>query len=301
MKHKEWLPRFPKGQDPWLKSRDKPSSQNAWLSRRMSWGRRTKEQIEEGGHLERWLVSYADFITLLFTFFVTMYSISRVDAQKLANAVVSLQEAFSSVKNQFEKLEPGGHPPGQTPVNTFPVSTPKAEPKSSEREFFDSLAQKIQKDIEHLPGETGKSISFKGNQIRYLINENGLIIRIPERLFFNSGKATIRPEIMAILDVFARSLGEIQNHIRIEGHTDNVPINTSQFPSNWELSTGRANTIIRYFLFQHHFDPQRISAVGYAEFRPIASNSDPEGRQQNRRVDVVVLSEKYTENIPDDH
>ncbi len=252
--------------------------------------------MEEDEKLERWLVSYADFITLLFTFFVTMYGISRVDEQRLASAVISLQNALNSLgKSQLWKVDNGVIPSGGAPINIIPASIPKAEPKNIERAIFADLARKIQKDIEGLSTEKSKNPSFRGNQIGYLINESGLIIRIPERLFFDSGEAAIHPKVIPILDILGKSFGEIQNQIRIEGHTDNVPINTIHFPSNWELSTARANAIIRYFLTKHNFDPNRISAVGYAEFRPIAPNDNSEGRQQNRRVDVVVLSEGHEE------
>jgi len=120
----------------------------------------------------------------------------------------------------------------------------------------------------------------------------GLVIRVPERLFFDSGDASVHPEVIPILNVLAQSLEKIPNSIRVEGHTDNVPINTARFPSNWELSTARATAIIRHFLTHFHFDPNRLSAAGYAEFRPVAVNTNPEGRLQNRRVDVVILSGK---------
>ncbi len=285
---------FSRSQDPGPKSTGQSSSRSTGLLKGKTKGK--WKSVEEDEKLERWLVSYADFITLLFTFFVTMYGISRVDEQRLASAVISLQNALNSLgKSQLWKVDNGVIPSGGAPIHIIPASIPKAEPKNSERAIFEDLSRKIQKDIEGLSTEKSKNTSFRGNQIGYLINESGLIIRIPERLFFDSGEAAIHPKVIPILDILVQSLGEIQNQIRIEGHTDNVPINTIHFPSNWELSTARANAIIRYFLTKHNFDPSRISAVGYAEFRPIAPNDNSEGRQQNRRVDVVVLSEGHEE------
>ncbi len=147
-------------------------------------------------------------------------------------------------------------------------------------------------------GEKEKGGGFQASQIQYIIDKRGLIIRVPERFFFQSGRASIRPEFLPILNTLARSLEKIPNHIRIEGHTDSVPINTFLFPSNWELSTARATTIIRHLLANYSFDPSKISATGYAEYRPVATNKTPEGKMQNRRVDVVILSAKEGETEP---
>ncbi len=113
---------------------------------------------------------------------------------------------------------------------------------------------------------------------------------MPDSLFFNSGEASIRPEFIPVLNALGKSLERIPNLIRIEGHTDSVPIQTAKFPSNWELSTARATSVVRYFLANFNFHPKKLSATGFAEFRPIAPNSTPEGRALNRRVDVVILS-----------
>ena len=136
------------------------------------------------------------------------------------------------------------------------------------------------------------------NQIKIIIEKRGLVIRISERLFFDSGDASIRREFIPVLDMLARTLEKVPNHIRIEGHTDSVPINTPRFPSNWELSTARATAIVRYLLTNFEYGAERLSATGYAEFHPIESNKTPEGRLQNRRVDFVILSDKEMESEP---
>ena len=242
--------------------------------------RKKRNKEEEHENAERWLVSYADFITLLFAFFVTMYSISRVDQQKFAAVAHSLQRALGSLNpGQMGILSSG-----QTPISIGPFPSPEATPEISEREYFEKLADEVQKGV--------AKVSGSGNQIQYLINETGLVIRVQERLFFDSGDASIHMEVIPILNSLAESLEKIPNSVRVEGHTDNVPINTARFPSNWELSTARATAIIRHFLTRFHFDPNRLSAAGYAEFRPVAVNTTPEGRLQNRRVDVVILSGK---------
>jgi chemotaxis protein MotB len=144
----------------------------------------------------------------------------------------------------------------------------------------------------------GKANPPSDNQIKYIIDKRGLVIRVPEAFFFHSGEASIRAEFTPILNALGKSLAKIPNHIRIEGHTDSIPIRNAQFPSNWELSTTRATSIVRYLLTHHAINPGKISATGYGEFRPIAANKTPDGRMQNRRVDVVVLSTKEGETEP---
>jgi len=136
------------------------------------------------------------------------------------------------------------------------------------------------------------------NELKFIIDRRGLVLRFSERFFFDSGDASIRPEVVPLLTVLAQSLESLPNQIRIEGHTDSVPIRTPRFPSNWELSTTRATSIVHYFLTHHRFEPGRLSAAGYGEFRPIAKNQTADGRSQNRRVDIVILSTKEGENEP---
>ena len=240
--------------------------------------KREHERVEQ--NLERWLVSYADFITLLFAFFVTMYSISRVDNQKLVVAAHSLQGALGGLSSGWVTAVPADQ--GSSPISS--ASPQKGAWENPEGVFLEKLAGEIQKEI--------KKVSASGDQIQYLINDNELVIRVPDCLFFDSGQASIRPEVVPILEVLGRSLAKIPNSISVEGHSDNVPINTPRFGSNWELSSSRATEIIRYFLTHFRFDPDRLSAAGYAEFRPIAPNTTAEERRKNRRVDLVILGGK---------
>lgn len=253
--------------------------------------RRKKKHEEEHENLERWLVSYADFITLLFAFFVTMYAISRVDEQKLGSAVESLQRALGSlIPIQITQRDAGAFTPTSTPLGKGIINDFDSRLAEKERKAFEKLVSEIQREIEkNLTGiEQRKRPPF--NQIKYILEKRGLVIRVPDSLFFNSGEASIRPEFIPILNALGKSLETIPNLIRIEGHTDSVPIQTAKFPSNWELSTARATTVVRYLLSNFNFKPEKLSATGFAEFRPIAPNSTPEGRASNRRVDVVILS-----------
>ena len=262
--------------------------------------RRKKHGEEEHENTERWLVSYADFITLLFAFFVTMYSISRVDGNKLGSAVESLQRALGSViAVQISQRDPGvfqvNHAPSM--VNITPIQGGKGQ-LHGEKEYFEKLAKEIKKKVDTISKTKPGSNEMNLNQIKFIIEKRGLVIRVSEHLFFRSGDASILPEFTSLLNILGMTLEKIPNHIRIEGHTDIVPINTAKFPSNWELSTTRATNVLRYFLTQFHFDPENLSATGYGEFRPIDSNETVRGKYQNRRVDFVILSIKEMESEP---
>lgn len=262
--------------------------------------KKKKHGEEEHENMERWLVSYADFITLLFAFFVTMYSMSRVDEKKMGSAVESLQRALGSVMPiQMTHKEPGVFPNQVVPIH-FSISPPiEGKAYSPDGRALIKMAEDIKKGIEDISkGKTSKTSSNLAHQIKFILEKRGLVIRVSEHIFFNSGEAFIRPDMEPILNVLAQTLEKIPNHIRIEGHTDNVPINTPRFPSNWELSTSRATMIVRYLLDHFRFDPDCLSATGYAEFRPVDTNSTPEGRLQNRRVDFVILSNKEMESEP---
>jgi len=257
--------------------------------------RKKKRQEEEHENLERWLVSYADFITLLFAFFVTMYAISRVDEKKMGSVVESLQRALGSTTwQEGKKQDAGVFPTSDKPLGVaiVPVNSEKGQGK----DHFEKLAAEIKKNIKE--GQKNNGGEDDLNQLKFILDKRGLVLRFSERFFFDSGEASVRPEVIPMLNSIAQTLEKIPNHIRIEGHTDSVPINTPRFPSNWELSTARATSIVHFVLTRYQFEPTRLSAAGYGEFRPISSNKTQDGRSQNRRVDIVILSSKERESEP---
>ncbi len=263
--------------------------------------RKKKHREEEHENVERWLVSYADFITLLFAFFVTMYAISRVDERKLGSAVESLQRALgSNIFMQANRQQSGVFHMTNQPLNVSLVQLSAEKEQGATKEDFEKLAGEIKKKMEEGIKDNGGQGEASLSQLKFIIDKRGLVLRFSERFFFDSGDASIRPEVLPMLNTLAQSLEKIPNHIRIEGHTDSVPISTLRFPSNWELSTARATSIVRYFLTSFKFAPNQLSAAGYGEFRPIASNQTTEGRAQNRRVDIVILSAKEKESEPGD-
>lgn len=259
--------------------------------------KRKKHQEEEHENLERWLVSYADFITLLFAFFVTMYAISRVDERKLGSMVESLHRALGSTMfTQATHPEPGAFQSSAYPVNVAIVPTSREKGVSSED--FEKLAQSIQKKMAEGMETDGSHGRASLNELKFIIDKRGLVLRFSERFFFDSGDASIRPEVVPLLTVLAQSLEALPNQVRIEGHTDSVPIRTARFPSNWELSTARATTVVAYLINRFKFAPERLSAGGYSEYRPVETNTTVDGRSRNRRVDIVVLHPKYAQVEP---
>jgi chemotaxis protein MotB len=234
---------------------------------------------------ERWLVSYADFITLLFAFFVVLYSASKADQKKQAQVSNSINAAFRSlgIFGDSNGLPGNNGVAGGTEQAALPANIVMGEHVLSPAKVQQDLGQ-IQREMEQL-----LSNQIAKNTVSIQMGRDGLVISLREAGFFNSGSATPRPETLPTIHLIAAVLGQTRYDLRIEGHTDNVPIHTAEFDSNWELSSARATGIARLFLNIKAIPPERISAAGYAEFHPVASNSTAEGRAQNRRVDLVVL------------
>jgi chemotaxis protein MotB len=264
---------------------------------------RKKSNHEEEGNSERWLVSYADFITLLFAFFTTLYAISTVDAQKMGRMVTSTRAAFEN-----GIFNPGSRTPslgsgvgGLDPASgVFPNHMKKGGSDSREKILTDLAILKNPKQSivsgKDGMGQLKNSVEarlpedvFKG-RVRTYLDSRGLIVSLGENGLFDSGSDQIKTEGKVLLDTLAMSLAPLGNQIRIEGHTDNVPIHNSRFSSNWELSTARATAVISHLVADLGMHPELISAAGYAEFRPCASNDTAEGKARNRRVDIIILN-----------
>jgi chemotaxis protein MotB len=230
-----------------------------------------------GPSRDRWLVSYADFVTLLLAFFVTIYAISRLDNSKLIQAQHSIQRALNApVFLGGFPLEPGvGDPAAPGARGDLPAASLRAAPQAQ----IEEVAQTVQESLKD-------TASFQ--DIRLMVTGRGLVIHLPEFLLFASAEAQIRPEAEPLLDRLAAVLRKIPNQVAVEGHTDNRPINTPQFPSNWELSVYRATSLVRYLVEKNHLDPARFAAAGYGEYAPLTGNDEEAGRRLNRRVDIVI-------------
>lgn len=228
-----------------------------------------KKKHEEHENHERWLVSYADFITLLFAFFVTMYSTSSVQEGKFRAVSDSAENAFNPSHYSAKKIEIG------------PNFSAK-ERKTAQIGHIVAIKEAF-KELE------------KSNKMNVFQDRRGIVIRITDTALFNSGSAEIRKEAIEAVDRLAGVLAPMKENIHVEGHTDNMPINSVQFPSNWELSSARSTSIVRNFI-SHGVDPARLTAIGYGEYRPIAGNDTEEGRGRNRRVDIVILNDEHEIN-----
>jgi chemotaxis protein MotB len=272
-------------------------------------GRKQKHHEEEGNN-ERWLVSYADFITLLFAFFTTLYAISTVDAQKMGKMVTSMRQSFDntvfSPGSKTLSLSQGRENSESASASRHILNSVKfpkgvygkdfsTSPKYPNRQVLsgEKALGKLKRSVEGLMG----SDVLKGT-VRTHVDPRGLIISLGEGGFFDSGSDQIKPEGRSLLDTMATSLVSLGNQIRVEGHTDNVPIRNSKFPSNWELSTARATAIVSYLIAKFGFSPELLSAAGYSEFRPVAPNDSEDGRSRNRRVDIVILNPSAAQNEP---
>jgi len=247
-----------------------------------------KKKHEEHVNHERWLVSYADFITLLFAFFVTLYAISQVDAKKLGKLVESMQTAFDT--RVFETGSPklalsdGAGKGVEQQKLIEPITEAVATPAN---------LQAIRARLET------KLVRAKFvDRVRLVEERRGLVVSLTEAGFFDAGRAELKPSSTEVLDAIAETLLEVHYALRIEGHTDTIPIHTAQFPSNWELSTARATYILSYLTTHFPFESSRLSVAGYGQYRPIAPNTTAEGRAANRRVDIVILSESEKQLEP---
>ena len=249
----------------------------------------SKKKHPEHVNHERWLVSYADFITLLFAFFVVLFASGQSDKKKVVKLQLAMQTAFdhNGIFDPHSKTPPISDDAGPAQAATpEPIALPlptQAEQAQQAQAQAKVAETHIEQVIQHEVARAQRSAS----SVTVRPTPEGLVVSLREAGFFSSGSADLRPEALETLRAVASALPH--QTMRIEGHTDNIPIHTAQFATNWELSTARAATITRLLLTEHAADPAEISAAGYAEFHPTAPNDTEQNRAQNRRVDIVLL------------
>lgn len=224
-----------------------------------------RHEEEHAGNHERWLLTYADLITLLMIFFVVMYSMSQVDKAK-----------FDSVASQLAVVMGGGNiiTPPDSGANGILKDTPT--PSKSDMDI-------AQEKLEEYIVDNGL-----GNMAKVYRDDRGLIVSLNEGLLFNSGSAALDKESQEVLAKIANAIKGLPNYARVEGFTDNVPIKTSQFASNWELASQRAINVSK-LMIDNGLVPERLSTVSYGEYRPLFPNDSNEHKKQNRRVDIIVI------------
>ncbi|MEB3198130.1 MAG: OmpA family protein [Candidatus Sericytochromatia bacterium] len=238
---------------------------------------------KHGGHAnhERWLLTYADLITLLMAFFVILYALSVTEHRKVSELQNALRNAFHITSGA-----------GEAPINGSPnVLVGGATP-------MDFALIEMQKQIEKASREEGARGEDGELAISTKMTERGLVVSLASSAFFDAGDAYLKPEAVRIMHRVAGLLKQSKRNILVEGHTDNTPIRTRQYPSNWELSTARATSVVRYFVEAHRIPPNWLSAAGYGEYKPIVSNDSPANRAKNRRVDIVILKTDFKGQRP---
>ncbi|MCS6998814.1 MAG: OmpA family protein [Aquificaceae bacterium] len=220
---------------------------------------------------EKWAIPYADFLTLLLCLFIALFAMAQAGKQAALEYAQAFARAFGMKLVPFQET---------LPKQILP------EPVLKRAELTER-GRRLQRQLQELQ-ETLKKLGLEG-EFKIAFEAIGIRLILQEKLLFESGSAEIKPETRPVLDKLYEILKDLPNPVEVEGHTDNIPISTERFPSNWELSTARAGTIVRY-LIAKGIDPERLKASGYADTRPIASNATPEGRAQNRRVEILILN-----------
>ncbi len=234
--------------------------------------------------MERWLLTYADLITLLMVFFVLMYAISTVNADKMEAVAQSLNQVLKGSAGQIMDFS------GPAIIDGQSGATPGTEELLASAMRMAAAQEQLEQylgTLEALDPEVSQNIVI-------MQQERGLVISLKDTLLFPKGSAELTPRARQIISGVGRSLSELPNYYRVEGHTDNLPIHTAQFPSNWELSALRANNVARLLINEKAVDPEKISITGYGEYRPLVANTNEVNRAINRRVDIVILKQKYS-------
>ena len=229
-----------------------------------------KKKKEDDIKTDGWMDTFADTMTLLLTFFILLYSISAVDSEKLKQLSEALQYSLTG-ETSIEEVQS---------IDDLKVELEKGTK-------YEDLAAKLNEIIEQ------NSLT---DEIKIRKEDRGIVLELDESILFDSGKADIKPNSIPVLDTIAKIINETDNEIVAEGNTDDVPVKNAEFDSNWELSTKRALSIVKYLIENKNINPNRISIKGYGEFNPIAPNDTPENKANNRRVDILVVEERVSKN-----
>lgn len=265
----------------------------------MSARRKKHEEHEEHVNHERWLITYADMITLLMVLFIVLFAIGQTDLAK-----------YEKLKEGFAGSSSGGAAGGVEAIKTAPegkgildggpkpspdgiVAEKAAQEALQEKKMFERALEKENQSLIDTQTQINNNLTLtglNGDVKTEIVQNRGLVVTIvSDQVLFAPGRAELQPGGAAVLDGISSALGPLSNPVIVEGHTDSRPISSAIFPSNWELSTGRAGSVVRY-LADRSVASTRLSAAGYADQKPVGDNGTDEGRARNRRVEIVVLS-----------
>lgn len=230
---------------------------------------------------ERWLITYSDLITLLLIFFVVMYSLSSINARKFKAVAMSLARAMGGERSVLTDTGPSLAPGMSAP-------SPEQEEQLAKELAENAGLEEIKRELERFIAENGLT-----GKVSVSLEERGVVLSFQEVALFPLGSADLTPEARETVRKLGPILNKVPNYLRVEGHTDDLPINTARFPSNWELSVARAASVVQEMIGPLGIAPHRLSATGYGEYRPRVPNDSVENRQKNRRVDIVILRSRY--------
>jgi chemotaxis protein MotB len=249
--------------------------------------RRRPRQPEKPSGAPKWMVTFSDLVTLVLVFFILLFSMSQIDLVK-----------FKTVAESFKS---------QQILEFYPSVIPMENP-SGERDAIENEDSEDMENPQTIDGMDSNSLDELLSEVQAYLEKNklgdvivatrtdrGVVLVLQEQVLFRSGQASIVSSAYPFLDQVGKMLTEIPNLVKVEGHTDNRPIATSRFPSNWELSSSRASSVIRYLTNNHHLDPKRFIAVGYGDTRPVVPNDSAENLQKNRRVEIIISDPAYEE------
>jgi chemotaxis protein MotB len=242
-----------------------------------------RQTHEEHENHERWLVSYADFITLLFAFFVVLYATSRVDQKKLVQVAQSIKFAMhfkGSGGIEFRNLFEG--PPTEGGRCKSVATGVEQKPRTKKEEQADVLRRRIERRLRRYLQTRPET------HVQIEVDRDRLAVRLSASHFFDPNQAAIRPEMIPVLDVIAAELISMGLPIRIEGHTDESRITNTRYRDNWDLSSSRAAAVASYIQNAHNMDGKLLAAAGYGSTRPLGDNETPAGREANRRVELQI-------------
>ncbi|MBM7649643.1 chemotaxis protein MotB [Bacillus ectoiniformans] len=236
--------------------------------------RRRRQPPKQKG-APKWMVTFSDLVTLVLVFFILLFSMSQIDKIK-----------FEAIAESFKTKSVFDNNPSIVPAENPAEEVKKEESQTNEKKL-DKLADEVQKYLEK------NGLEEVATATR---NERGVVLVLQEQIIFGTGEAVVLPDAHSFLRKIGTLLEGMPNLIKVEGHTDNRPIKNSYYPSNWELSSARSSSVIRYLISNHKVDPARFIAVGYGDTRPIVPNTSKENFQKNRRVEIIISDPKFDEN-----
>lgn len=233
-----------------------------------------------------WMTTYSDMVTLLLTFFILLYSFSSVDLQRFQEVMSAIQHSFLGRTGILMGSTEAGNETGER-LDVSDYASQNFNLNLSEQDL--ALLEMMER-LEETYEEVRVFFQNTGldEDIMLRLEERGIVMELPEKILFDTGRAELKEEVLAMLDLLAELISGLNNQVIVEGHTDNVPIKTFLYPSNWELSVARSVSVARYFVEVHHLSPERFIATGYGEYHPLDTNETPEGRARNRRVSIVL-------------